>query len=139
MTVAGAAASALDRSIGWDWIRTGIAFARILKCDRDLGLCAGYSDEWNPNRRAQPKTRPKIGMAWTGRSDGVYVRGRHRMHRQRVDARVPDIIGWEHRTAPQCLRVGRVDHCATQQRQGSPSHPNDQLRVPAPETTSVRR
>src|SRR5579864_6707962 len=106
MPVACAAASTFDRDVGWDRIRSGITLARVLETDRDFGLRAGHRHERNADRRAIVETCSKIGVASVGWPDRIHIRSRVAVNRQRVHARVPNVVGWKDRAAANGLGLG---------------------------------
>jgi hypothetical protein len=71
----------LDRGIGGDWVRPGVALVGVVKCDGDKGLVARNNDVWNP----VVGIRSEVGM-----EPGVQTNAGQQVVGVRVDRTVGD-------------------------------------------------
>ena len=103
VSVAGGAASPFDRRVQRDRVRPGIALIVVEECRRVFRLRPGNGDERNADRSAVPVPEPK--SAWNPVLAPIVatIEAEFGEDWQRVDRRVPDVVGRQHRAAADCL------------------------------------
>src|SRR5262245_31309099 len=95
MTVTVAAGASFDRRVRRNRIWSRIALGTILKADRCARLAARNKYKRNADRCALEQPRSEIGEQRAIRASRFDVRRRIAVHRERVYARVPDVVGGE--------------------------------------------
>ena len=95
MPIAFTLSTAFNGRIRRHRIGTGIAFIRILKAHRNLGLIAWYHDKRNAQGRACAEVRVKR----FGCADGLDVCRGIGIHWKPVNGRIPNIVGRQNRAS----------------------------------------
>ena len=97
VAIAAGAGPTLDRRVGRDRVRARIALAGDAELDRHLGLAGVHDHVRDADRTAVPQPGAEVGVHRGGGADGGHVGRRRRIERERVDPRVPDVVGRQHR------------------------------------------
>src|SRR6476620_2660709 len=109
MAVTGARRAPFNRRVRWHRVGAGVALISItiwIEMNGHFGLATGYIDEWDADGAAVIKTRTKIRMNRSGRTNRVHIGIRTRITGQAVDWYIPHIIRREDVTIAELGRDG---------------------------------